>query len=69
MVMVALNIFYNDAIPKEARMGAWIGGVLSGWLLTFVISYFLALAAAKLGEAVAIKTIGIPGHGGPEENH
>lgn len=31
-------------------------------LLTFVISYFLALAAAKLGEVVAIKSIGIPGH-------
>lgn len=65
-VIPALGIFYNDAIPPEARMGTWKGVFFGGWVLTFVISYFLALLAAKIGEIVAIKSIGIPGQGGHE---
>lgn len=60
-VIPALGIFYNEAIPKEARMGTWMGVFFGGWLLTFVISFFLAILAAKIGEFVAVKTIGVPG--------
>ncbi|MBQ6622291.1 MAG: hypothetical protein IJH75_05610 [Mogibacterium sp.] len=63
-VVPALTIFYNDAIPPEARMGAWKGAFFGGWLLTFVISYFCALLAGKAGEAVAIKSVGLPGDPG-----
>lgn len=56
-VIPGLGIFYNEAIPKEARMGEWIGVFLGGWALTFVISYFLSLLAAQIGERVADKTL------------
>ncbi|MBQ6582295.1 MAG: hypothetical protein IJH77_00555 [Mogibacterium sp.] len=66
-VMPALGIFYNEAVPEAARMGAWLGASLGGWLPTFIISYFAALIAAKVGESLAVKTIGFPGppQGGP----
>ena len=66
-VMPALGIFYNEAIPDVARMGAWIGASIGGWLPTFIISYFAALIASKVGESIAVKTIGFPGapQGGP----
>ena len=60
LVMPATGIFYNEAIPAEARVGAWMDAFVSGWLPTFVISYFCALVAAKIGELAACKTIGIP---------
>ena len=60
-VMPAMNIFYNEAIPAPARMGAFLGAFLGGWPVTFVISYVCALIAGKIGETVAVKTIGSPG--------
>ncbi len=65
-VIPALGIFYNEAIPPEARMGEWTGVFFGGWLLTFVISYFLSLLAAKIGEIVAVRSIGVPGQGEQE---
>lgn len=60
-VIPALGIFYNEAIPRESRMAEWLGVFFGGWLLTFVISYFLSILAAKIGEAVALRTLGVPG--------
>lgn len=65
-VIPGLGIFYNEAIPPEARMGEWKAVFFGGWVLTFVISYFLSLLAAKIGEIVAVKSIGAPGHGDQE---
>lgn len=58
--MPALGIFYNEAIPKAARMGAWIDAFLKNWPIMFVVSYIASLIAGKLGEVVAIKTLGEP---------
>ena len=60
-VIPALGIFYNEAIPADARMESWKAAFFGGWLLTFVISYFFGLLAAKIGETVAVRTLGVPG--------
>jgi len=57
-VVPALGIFYNEAIPAEARMDSWKAAFFGGWLLTFVVSYFFGLLSAKIGVAVAARTIG-----------
>jgi len=59
-VLPALGIFYNEAIPKEDRMGTWVSIFIGGWLLTFVIAFFLSLLAAKVGKIIAAKSLNAP---------
>ena len=54
----ALGIFYNEAIPADARMGEWKAAFFGTWLLTYVISYFFGLLSAKIGAIVAARTLG-----------
>ena len=65
-IIPALGIFYNDAIPQDMRFAEWKAVFFGGWLLTFVISYFLGFIAVKIGDIVAIRTIGEP-EGAPQE--
>jgi len=59
-VMPALAIFYNEAIPAAARMGVWVDAFLLNWPIMFVVAYVASIVAGKVGEMVAIKTLGAP---------
>ena len=56
-VIPATGIFYNDAIPQAERMSTWFSTFIGGWALTFVISFFFGLLAAKIGKIVSARTI------------
>ena len=51
------NIFFNDMIPKEAQLGAWLGGIVKDWPVMFVISFAAALIAGKIGVSTAQKVL------------
>lgn len=53
VIVAAANILYNEAIPVEAQVPAWISGVVHDWPITFVISYFAAFVAEWCGKKVA----------------
>ena len=56
-IIPAMEIFYNDHIPKEDRVSEWIGLFIGGWPLTFVISFVLSIIAVKIGKTIAQKTL------------
>lgn len=54
-ICTAASIFYNEAIPKAARMSAYLDGCKKAWLPCFVVSYIASFAAVWLGSKVAEK--------------
>lgn len=58
VIVSAVNIFYNEAVPAELWVGEWIHAVLHEWPVMFVISYFAAFAAEALGKWTARKYCG-----------
>lgn len=54
-ICTAASIFYNEAIPKAARMGAYLDGCKKAWIPCFVVSYIASFAAVWLGSKVAEK--------------
>ena len=56
-VLPAMDIFYNEAIPKEARMGEWVAAFLGDWIPTFIAAYFFSMLAAKIGGMLADRTL------------
>jgi len=56
-VLPAMDIFYNEAIPKEARMGEWVACFLSDWIPTFIAAFFFSMLAAKIGGMIADRTL------------
>lgn len=57
-VLPAMDIFYNEAIPREARMGEWTAAFLRDWIPTFIAAYFFSMLAAKIGGMIADRTLG-----------
>lgn len=57
LIVSAVNIFYNNAIPAELQFSAWMAAVVHDWPIMFVVSYIAALIAQKIGVAVAIKNV------------
>ena len=55
LICKAAIIFYNEAIPKAARMSAYLDGCKKAWLPCFVVSYIASFAAVWLGSKVAEK--------------
>lgn len=55
VIVSAVNIFYNEAIPAEVQMEKWLQGIAHNWLIMFVISYFAAFVAVAVGKRVAQK--------------
>ncbi len=53
VVVSGANILYNEAIPAEAQMGAWMEGIIHDWPIMFVVSYFAAFLAEAAGIWVA----------------
>lgn len=56
-ICTAASIFYNEAIPKAARMSAYLDGCKKAWLPCFVVSYIASFAAVWLGSKVAEKYV------------
>lgn len=54
-ICTAASIFYNEAIPKAARMSAYLDGCKKAWLPCFVVSYIASFAAVWLGSKVVEK--------------
>ncbi|MGM9911607.1 MAG: ATPase [Lacticaseibacillus absianus] len=54
-ICTAASIFYNEAIPKAARVSAYLDGCKKAWLPCFVVSYIASFAAVWLGSKVAEK--------------
>ncbi|MDD6386443.1 hypothetical protein [Lactobacillus equicursoris] len=54
-ICTAASIFYNEAIPKAARMSAYLDGCKKAWIPCFVVSYIASFAAVWLGSKVAEK--------------
>lgn len=54
-ICTAASVFYNEAIPKAARMSAYLDGCKKAWFPCFVVSYIASFAAVWLGSKVAEK--------------
>lgn len=52
-ICTGASIFYNEAIPKAARMNAYISGCEKAWIPCFVVSYIASFVAVWLGSKVA----------------
>ncbi|MGN0250356.1 MAG: hypothetical protein ACI4EH_03180 [Oliverpabstia sp.] len=53
VIVSAVNIFHNEAIPAEMQMEEWIQGIIHSWPIMLVISYFAAFVAVAAGKQVA----------------
>ncbi|MFK3587099.1 hypothetical protein OCH80_01610 [Lactobacillus sp. 23-2] len=54
-ICTAASIFYNEAIPKAARVSVYLDGCKKAWFPCFVVSYIASFAAVWLGSKVAEK--------------
>lgn len=56
-ICTGASIFYNEAIPKAARMTAYLNGCKEAWIPCFIVSYIASFAAVALGKKVAQKYV------------
>ena len=56
-ICTGASIFYNESIPKAARMTAYLNGCKEAWIPCFIVSYIASFAAVWLGKKVAEKYV------------
>ncbi len=56
LIMSAIHIFGNSAIPQAERLGIWASSLPHDWPICFVVAYAAAVVGGLIGKAVARKT-------------
>lgn len=56
-ICTGTSIFYNESIPKPARMTAYLNGCKEAWIPCFIVSYIASFVAVWLGKKVAEKYV------------